>query len=145
MTLSECEMLFAGLNVNRKGSLMAPHKPILLLSVLDLIDRGEIREGVVLPSEELERQFAHNWQYFVRSEAAGQYRCNMAYPFFHMGFEPFWRLLPSPSYVERSTYGSLPMLRRCFLGARIDEDLFALLRHSGVRAELRVLLIKTYL
>lgn len=41
-TFSEYKYLFAHLPVNKKGSMIAPHKAILLLAVIDLIERGII-------------------------------------------------------------------------------------------------------
>lgn len=55
----------------------APHKPLLLLSILDLIAQGRITRNFIEPAFELAETFAGYWQRIMPIGSAG----NMAYPF----------------------------------------------------------------
>jgi putative restriction endonuclease len=67
----------------------APHKPFLLLSILDLAAQGQIDSPFIKPSFDLIERFARYWD-LVRPPSG---KCNMAYPSNHMRSEGFWRLV----------------------------------------------------
>lgn len=72
-----------------KGFGKAPHKPILLLSVLQLIGNGKIDSNRVFITPELLLAFKNNWRTLVDSKHIP----NFALSFFHMRSEPFWFLV----------------------------------------------------
>ena len=76
---------FSRLRVN-KG--MAPHKPILLLSVIELIGQGKIKENQIPLSPELIASFLKYWSQL----GTESYRPDIALPFFHMKSGKFWHL-----------------------------------------------------
>ena len=57
--------LFQCLNVNKQRGVVAPHKAIMLLSVIDLVEYGVITSNQIEFSERLEQQFQHNWSRYV--------------------------------------------------------------------------------
>ena len=65
----------------------APHKPVLLLSVIDLINQGQIRDNKILPSPDLAETFLRYWSKIVVNRAR-----NFAMPFFHLKGDKFWHL-----------------------------------------------------
>lgn len=68
----------------------APYKPILLLSVLDLVGLGSVQENFFAFDEELLDTVN---LYF--NQSIGSHRNNgMVLPFFHLRSEPFWDLIP---------------------------------------------------
>ena len=75
-------------------------------------------------------------------------RGNLTLPFFHLRSDGFWHLMAKPGKedVVRSAaqIRSLFRLRDIITGARLDEDLYELLRASEPRATLRAVLIETY-
>lgn len=69
----------------------APHKPILLLAVLDSFEAGEIVENWVEISDDLLQRFYDNWNALVKTDHVP----NFALPFFHLKNERgrFWKLI----------------------------------------------------
>ena len=49
----------------------APHKPLLLLSILDLFAEGAIVENLIQPDIELSEIFAHYWTIVMPPEKEG--------------------------------------------------------------------------
>ena len=135
---------FSSLNTMRKCGKPAPHKALLLLSVIDLVERGVISDCRVLLSDALIQQFKSNTTKLLGESILFQPK--ISYPFFHMRSEPFWELVSSKGgKVEDVPSYSLSTLKRHIAYARIDSDLFEFLKNPNVRAKLRVVLISTYL
>lgn len=120
----------------------APHKPFLLLSVLDLIEAGSISRNFVEPSFELAETFAGYWARVMPIGTFG----SMAYPFYHLESSGFWHLIcnSAVSHEIGLTISSVKRLQELYHGARFDDDLFRLLIKEVSRENLRALLIKTY-
>ena len=83
---------FATLHTNTQKGVKAPHKAIMLLSVIDLVEYGVITSNQIEFSERLEQQFQHNWSRYVGQSDVFQPRVGT--PFWHLNNEPFWRLVP---------------------------------------------------
>ena len=119
----------------------APHKPLLLLCVLDLLDSGGISSNLVEITEDLAELFGQYWERVLPFGRQG----NLALPFFHLQSEGFWHLLPRH---ENTRIGpqitSLNRLQEEILGARMDEALYDLMRLKESRDRLRSVLIETY-
>ena len=122
----------------------APHKPILLLSVLDLFAQGRITANLIEITPELGELFAAYWSKVMPPDRRG----NLALPFFHLRSSGFWHLVPQPGQETalRATrqVDRLSQLGKLVLGARLDEDLFQLLQSAEPRNALRTNLIQTY-
>ena len=121
----------------------APHKPFLLLSILDLAAQGQIDSPFIDPSFDLMERFARYWD-LVQPPSG---KCNMAYPFYHMRSEGFWRLVTRPGQEknlgEKMT-SSMTRLQSVVLGAEIDQEFFGQVSDHKSREELRAALLKTY-
>jgi putative restriction endonuclease len=120
----------------------APHKPLLLLSVLDLFAEGSLGTNLIEYSSELAELFASYW-HIVLPERRG----NMALPFFHLRSSKFWHLVPQPGQeeiLEAASRGYPSQLQKMILGAQLDEELFTILQHNESRNALRAALIQTY-
>lgn len=122
----------------------APHKPVLLLSVLDLFAQGSIQTNLIEPTLELGEIFTLYWSCVMPPDQRG----NLALPFFHLKSDGFWHLVPikgNEDYVFRvQQIRSITHLRECVIGAQLDEELFGLLQNKKTRDTLRVGLIETY-
>lgn len=122
----------------------APHKPLLLLSVIDLFEQGEIHSNLIELSPDLGDTFARYWEKVLPFDRRG----NIALPFFHLRSEGFWHLMPKPGKEEAlrsaSQIRSLAQLEDYTPGARLDEGLFQLLQAKECRNRLRRILIETY-
>lgn len=135
---------FSSLNTMKKCGKPAPHKALLLLSVIDLVERGVITDNRVVLSEEMERAFKQNTLKYLGESTLFQPKIN--YPFWHMRSEIFWELIsPMGCHVNELPGYGLATLKKEIAYARIDKELFELLQHSNARAKLRVVLISTYL
>jgi putative restriction endonuclease len=122
----------------------APHKPLLLLAVLDQFAEGTIKSNLIEVSPDLGELFTLYWARVMPPDQRG----SLALPFFHLQSDKFWHLLSRPgkeTFLEAvRQIRSVNELRETVFGARLDEDLYALLRLQPSRDTLRRVLIETY-
>lgn len=124
----------------------APHKPILLLAVLDLVHRGSISTPFIDATGnlvELNELFNLYWRQII---PLGQ-TSSIAYPFPRLDREPFWRLVPLPGkYIttaDINSTSSVTYLRKYALGAQLDEGLFSIMQDDDGREALRETLLQS--
>ena len=80
----------------------APHKPLLLLAVLDLVQRGVITSPFIAVTGdlvELNELFNLYWRRII---PLGQ-TSSIAFPFSRLDREPFWELVPQPGMTITPT------------------------------------------
>ena len=120
----------------------APHKPFLILSILDLIASGSISRNFIEPSFELAETFSNYWAQVMPIGTSG----SMSYPFYHLASSRFWHLVSQPGTQHQKglTISSVKRLRELYLGAKFDDDLFPLLVMETSREKIRSTLIETY-
>lgn len=120
----------------------APHKPFLLLSILDAIESSSITRNFIEPSFELAETFAEYWSLVMPIGTSG----SISYPFYHLNSSGFWHLVSNPEIPHEPgrAISSIKRLREFYLGARFDDDLFPLLVMDTSREKLRSVLIETY-
>lgn len=135
---------FTSLNTAKIAGRQAPHKAVLLLSIMDLIETGAITSPRIVLSKELEDTFGRVWKHYIGTSLI--FTPKVATPFWHMQNEPFYRLyLNNGQDVSGlSAKYSVKWLRENTY-ATIDKELFVLMQDENSRAELRVSLISTYL
>ncbi|AAR34740.1 HNH endonuclease [Geobacter sulfurreducens] len=122
----------------------APHKPLLLLAVLDLVHRGVITTPFIAVSGdlvELNELFNLYWRRII---PLGQ-TSSIAFPFSRLAREPFWELVPQPGKnitdaVINNT-SSVSYLRKYALGAKLDDGLFRVMASGEGREALREALL----
>lgn len=132
---------FRRLNTNKRAGIDAPHKPILLLAIMDLVESGVIDGTRLELTEQLERAFLHNWKRYVGSSLLFQPK--VATPFWHMQNEPFYQLYTNDGKELAGSPYSVKKLRENTY-AILDKDLFGLMNDENSRAQLRVVLVSTY-
>ncbi|MBI1925912.1 HNH endonuclease [Candidatus Poribacteria bacterium] len=120
----------------------APHKPILLLSVIELIEQGQIHENQIFISPSLAETFMKYWT------KATDRSPNIALPFFHLISDGFWHLHVNTGY-ERAletarSIRAISRLREVVAYASLDDDLFLLLTDAHHREVIRQTLIRVY-
>lgn len=122
----------------------APHKPLLLLTVLDLFERGDVEDNLIELSPDLGELFGSYWERVVPLKPRG----NLGLPFFHLRSEGFWHLVPRPSkegaLADATQIRSLVQLRDTVTGARLNENLYGILQDEVARGLLRAVLVETY-
>ena len=121
---------------------MAPHKPILLLTVIELIERGRIPENKIFLSPELVETFMAYWLKVTDR------RPDITMPFFHLKSDGFWHLHANPGYEKAlnttSRIRGAARFREVIAHASLDEALFVLLTEPEGRAIIRQTIIRTY-
>ena len=122
----------------------APHKPILLLSIIQLIAKGVIKSNRIFITSEIILAFKQNWEELVHT---GHSR-NFSLPFFHMRSEPFWYLVPKPGKdivtTSSKSIKSFNSLNETIAFAEIDKDLFFLLQLPENQLWFEQLLIESF-
>lgn len=120
----------------------APHKPVLLLSVIELIEGGAIAENKILVSPELAEVFLKYWPRVTKRKP------DFVMPFFHLKSEGFWHLHPNAEYETALKVASqikgVSRLREVVAHARLNDDLFLLLNDARDRETIRQTIIRTY-
>ncbi len=124
----------------------APHKPLLVLAVIDLVRQGAISSPVIDVTGdlvELNELFNSYW----RRVAPLGHSSSIAFPFSRLNGEPFWTLLSSDGHevdARRLNINSVTQLRRHACAARIDVELFALMRDDAGAQALRQVLLEAH-
>ena len=132
---------FSNLHCNKMKGEVAPHKPIMLLSVMDLIEAGFITSNKIEFSEMLEERFKSNWKRYVKTYSV--FKPNAGTPFWHLSYDPFWHLVPfcggeeTLAQLKKSNPYSSGTIRKNIRYAEIDSELFELMKDVVGRKELK--------
>lgn len=120
----------------------APHKPLLLLSVIELIERGQIYENKIYCSIDLENTLTKYWT------TVPDWKFNIALPFSRLKNDKFWHLHANVGYEEelRNTkrIDSTFRLRKLIAYASLNDTLFFLLTNPQHREVIRQTIIDHY-
>lgn len=135
---------FAHLNRNKLRGEVAPHKPVLLLALIDYIEEkmrtAEGRELLNQPipfRPTLESKFKCVWNRHVHSEV---FKPSFVNPIIHMQSEPFYHLIPYSDRVYDGKHSMLA-LESAFQGIQLNSELMQLIIQQDTRQQLRQLLI----
>lgn len=121
------------LNRNRNHGTPAPHKPLLILAAIDLIEKGKISNNPIAPNTEFVEAFLKYWN-LIRSD-----RPRIFLPFYYLRSDGFWHLNAKPGGTIYA-FRSMTQIAETVLYASFDDDLFVLL----LQAETRETIIETY-
>src|SRR5262249_7115483 len=111
----------------------APHKPLLLLVLLDMAERGELRHKELPLTPELAFRFCTLWKIVAHRR---KQQPDIRYPFHHLKTNGFWSALDEES--KPSTHRNQTRL------ALMPSDLLACLKEAAWRDRARRLLIARY-
>ncbi len=120
------------LRIDRKDN-PAPHKPLLLLTVIEMVEQGLLQEPLLQLSGELSFRFLTLWPVVA---ARRNQPPEIWLPFFHLRTSGIWLPLDSGGRPTEE--------RRRVVAARIDPEFFDCLLDPQFRERLRVLLIDRY-
>ncbi|GAC1509489.1 MAG: HNH endonuclease [Chloroflexota bacterium] len=123
----------------------APHKPLLLLAVLDLFAENGIPDGRVPVDPRVGEIFSRYWHRVMPPD----HRPNMALPFFHLKNDGgFWTLVATPgnerALQRASQIRNMSVLTDLVACARLDPALVLCLSVPAERAQLRDVLVDQY-
>jgi putative restriction endonuclease len=134
---------FKKLHVDRSHG-VAPHKPILLLSVLQLFQNNDLVENKIRITPELIAFFRSNWSALVKT----RHDCRISYPFYYLKSDKFWKLVPRPGYQAIDQIGtlvkSLNSLNSAVEYAYLDEELYLHMLNMECNQILQNLLLEIY-
>lgn len=122
----------------------APHKPILMLSIISLFEKGIFTNSQIHISPELVASFKSNWSKLVITN----HHPIFALPFYHMNSEPFWKLIANigcEKWIEsKNSMRSLKNLTTAVNIALIDTELSDLLIRPESRDILKISILEKY-
>lgn len=145
---------FRELNVNRSGRGEALYQPILLLSIIDLIVQGAIKDKYVFITKELQHTFNSYKDILIsknninKNNQQNRNQGSLSLPFFHLQNEErqFWYLDYKPKYyqiiqttkktINNKIRKSITQLENYVNYACIAQELFCLIPNENSRKEL---------
>ncbi len=123
---------------------IAPHKPILLISVLQTFQNGFQHDQQIYITPELVALFKTNWNLLVRTN----HDCSFALPFYHLKSNKFWKLHPKYGFENiiqlTASMRNFAHLNAAIDYAIIDEDLCALMKDKKNNSLLLQFLLDEY-
>jgi predicted restriction endonuclease len=129
----------------RSGGRQKPHKPIMLLAVLDLMQTGEMRENRVYFDAGLIQRFGRLFSVVAK----GNDWCQPAPPFFHLRSSGFWFHKPRPgreqAYAQLQTSGGFSKrVVDNIQYAFFDPDSYAVVMDTDSRGQLFAHILSTF-
>jgi putative restriction endonuclease len=128
---------------DKRGSHERPHKPVLLLSILELLDRGKLDTNDIRLTPELVKTFRRYFDVVRRHDD----QPSIENPFYFLSGDGFWQVHKpgQPPLYEPGNASSPPSMRilRAASG-RFDSPLWELMRSPTSRNQLREALVARY-
>jgi putative restriction endonuclease len=124
---------------------LAPHKPVLLLSIIELFEKGFIMENAVPVNADLVGTFKENWLLLVSTG----HQADFTQPFYYLQNErvagaPFWHLRPYAGCQINSHIASITTLSKVCAYGYFNNELYLLLHDTISRSRLKQCLLETY-
>ncbi len=136
---------FSSLHVDKSKGI-APHKPILLLSIIHEYEKSRILDNRIFITPELTHTFSQIWNKLVTTDHDKRF----ALPFYHLKGEKgnWWKIIPNPSceiWIENAgSMRSFSNLNSAIAYVEIDQNLAQLFLKEDGRKALNEVLISTY-
>lgn len=123
MTMDFLEAL-TKLKVNRRQGRFSPHKPVMMLAILDLAVAGKLADNRIRLDPALLTRYRDFWD--AVAEEGDQPSPYL--PYFHLRSEPFWRLQALPgqeaTLLSMSTVASVAQLERTVSYAALTSQVY---------------------
>lgn len=140
---------FRNLKTNNKYSRKSPHKAILLLTVIELIEKKSITTNEIKYDNQLKETFMQVWNRTLPNESL--FIAEPYYPFWHMQKEEFWHIFPirGKEYIldmirDVNCKPTENKIENCVKYAELDPDLYFLMTMAYGRRMLKRALLETY-
>lgn len=124
----------------------APHKPILLLAVVDSFEAGEVFENWIEITDDLVQHFLDNWSALVKTPHVPTF----ALPFFHLKNEKgqFWKLITYPGReiptTKSKSIKSYRALNETVCAATLSDELYIAFSDPIKREEIKAAILEHY-
>lgn len=124
---------------------LAPHKPVFLLSIIDLIHQGEILENKVYINTQLVASFLNNWEALVKEP----FQPDFTQPFYYLQNDKinenfFWTVKPLAGCQFNAHIRSFNKLITVVDFGCFSNDLFLLLQEKNSREFLKQTILANY-
>jgi putative restriction endonuclease len=145
-SLAEYVNDFATLSVAVSKGKKLPHKAILLLSIMQMIEDGDLANNMIPLDNRIAETFARTWYRYFNTKAPCVWT-----PFYHLKGEAFWHFKSQDSSDKLEmllSFGGTPSIgkmRPVIKFAYFDEELYSLMDNAQTRNILRNILIENYL
>jgi putative restriction endonuclease len=128
---------------DKRGDHERPHKPTLLLAILDLIDKGQIKANEVPFNDSLITTFRRHFEIVRRHDD----KPTIENPFYFLAGDGFWNLYDTDNRAlyqqgNASSPPSIGVLKKSL--GRFNPALWALLQDPASRSQLRAAIISRY-
>ena len=139
--------IFRNLSTGVQNGKKLPHKAVLLLSILTLIENGTITENKIHLDKSIANTFASTWENYLQNNKIP----SVWIPFWYMKSEPFWhfKALADENILQNllcfAGHPSVGQMRSVIKYAYVDEQLFSLMKDRKERSKMKEALIETYL
>lgn len=124
---------------------IAPHKPVLVLTLMELVEKGIVTSNRFEANADLVGHFLENWQLLV----ATPHQADFSQPFYYLQSDkangvPFWYLVPKPGCTINAHIKSVNTLAQILDHGELHVDLFALVQDPVSRTVLQTAILDTY-
>ena len=139
--------IFRNLSTGVQNGKKLPHKAVLLLSILTLIENGTITENKIHLNKTIANTFASTWGEYLHNTKTP----SVWIPFWYMKSEPFWhfKALADENILQNllcfAGHPSVGQMRNVIKYAYVDEQLFSLMQDREESSKLKKALTETYL
>ena len=139
--------IFRNLSTGVQNGKKLPHKAVLLLSILTLIENGTITENKIHLDKSIANTFASTWGNYLQNNKIP----SVWIPFWYMKSEPFWhfKALTDENILQNllcfAGHPSVGQMRGVIKYVYVDEQLFSLMQDREESSKLKEALIDTYL
>lgn len=123
----------------------APHKPVLLLTLVELIDKGGVPDNRFEVNVDLVGLFQENWRLLVSTA----HQPDFTQPFYYLQSDKvkgqsFWTLYPHPGLQINAHIRSVQTLSQTVAYGAFNDELFLLLSHPENRIVVRDAILSVY-
>jgi len=118
----------------------APHKPVLVLTLIELIDKGLVADNKFFITPEFVATFKENWALLVNTEN----NCDFSQPFHYLQSDGFWQVLKKDGKQLNGHIKSILTLIEEVDYAFIDEALFQIWCQPENRQKFNVAMLTKY-
>lgn len=136
---------FSNLHTAKVRGKTAPHKAVLLLAIIEEIDKFEVIENKICITPELVATFKDLWCQVVHDNI---FTANFSLPFYHLKSEGFWHLRTKFGreiiLTSSNSIKSFAQLKEVIEYAYFNDDLFQLLIEQHSRSILKQALLTSY-
>ncbi|CAN5597807.1 HNH endonuclease [soil metagenome] len=124
---------------------MAPHKPVLLMALIEMVEKGILTSNRIKVDVELVAAFQNVWELLVFTP----HQADFTQPFYYLqsdkaGKDPFWRLVPKLGNSINAHIKSVNTLQKVLDYGYFADALYNLLQDPVSREILKQVLLETY-